>query len=258
MKRLLAYIALGAFALGVMVWFMPARWVAPLLQPHLPGVRLERVEGTVWQGRAGELASAEGANLGELSWNVSRRALLGDLRVGLDLIRPRLQIRGQLHRLSAAALGVHDLTLHMDASLLGAQPWLHGQPQGELDVHVPQARLQGYWPMQLEATGTWSQAAVRTEGEAIPLGTLLFHVSGESGVVQAMFHDDGRGPLQTTGHLSFSPLGWDLRVRLKPRANDRALSAWLQTLGAKPSADGMFQLRYRGGLALLNTAMGKS
>jgi general secretion pathway protein N len=140
----------------------------------------------------------------------------------------------------------------MDMAMLGLQPLLQGEPQGWFDVQVSQAQLQGDWPMQVDASGRWSQAAVRTAQGLVPLGTMLLKIKGEAGVLKAALDDDGRGPLQAVGRLTFSPLGWDLQWNLKPRSENPVLSRWLRGLGPS-AADGSVQLRYRGGLAHLNT-----
>lgn len=253
MKRWLLVPAAAVLALAALVWFLPARWALPWLQAQLRGVRLEHVSGTLWQGRAGQVSLLNGTQLGSLAWTLSRRALLGDIRVGLDLHQPQLQLQGRVHRVSAAQFDLHDVSLQIDMAELGTQAWLRGQPQGQLDVQAPQAKLQSRWPMQLDATGTWSRAAVRTLRGEVPLGTLSLALTGQAGVIRGTLNDDGSGPLQTDGWLSFSPLGWDVQLRLTPRSDNPVLLSWLHSLG-KPAADGTLDLRYRGGLARLSPA----
>jgi general secretion pathway protein N len=251
MKRWLAVFTVGVLAMGALVWFFPASWALPLLQPQLRGIRLEGVSGTLWHGQAEQVSIGNGPPLGHLGWTLSHRALLGDIRAGLDLRQPQLQMQAQVHRASSAHMDLRDVTLHMDMAMLGTQPWLHGQPQGQLDLQIPQAQLQGIWPMQLDATGNWSQALVRTPGD-VPLGTLMLAVTGESGAIRGTLNDDGSGPVQTSGRLSLSPLGWDLQIRLIPRSDNPALLYWLRNLGT-PAADGTLELRYRGGMAQWNS-----
>jgi general secretion pathway protein N len=252
LRTLLAGLAVFLLALALLVWFMPARLALPLMQSRLRGLQFNQVQGTVWQGQAGQLSTPDGNGLGSLAWTLSRRALLGDVQLGLDLRQPRLQIQGQMHRVSDTEVDWHDVSLQMDMGMLGEQPLLHGAPQGRLAMQLARAQLQGNWPMQVDASGTWSQAAVSTEQGSVPLGTLLLRVTGEAGVLKATLDDDGRGPLRTAGRLSLSPLGWSLDLDLKPRRENRALSYWLHSLGPA-SADGSVQLRYRGGLAQMNT-----
>jgi len=256
MKRLFTILLVGLFVLAALVWFMPASWALPLLQSQLRGVRFDGVSGSLWQGRAEQVSIGDGSSLGSLSWTLSRRALLGDVRANVDLRQPQLQLQGQVQRVSATEMKLSDVTLHMDMAMLGEQPWLHGQPQGQFDLQAPQAQLVGRWPMQLDATGTWSRAAVRTADGEVPLGTLLLAVNGQSGALRGTLNDDGSSAVQTAGRLSFSPLGWDIQLRLVPRNDDPAVRRWLLSLGT-PAADGTLELRYRGGLAQLNLATTK-
>ena len=251
MKRWFAVLAIVLLVFGVLVWFIPASWALPLLQSQTRGVRFEGLSGTLWQGQAEQVSVGNGPPLGSVRWTLSHRALLGDIRVGIYLRQPRLQVTAQAHRVSSDQMDLHDATVHMDMAMLGTQPWLHGQPQGELELQIPQARLQGIWPMQLDAAGNWSRASVHTEQGDVPLGALMLAVTGESGAVKGTLNDDSSGPIQTSGRLSFSPLGWDLQFRLVPRSDDPAVMRWLRSLGT-PAADGTLELRYRGGLAQLS------
>lgn len=253
MKRWLVGLLAGVLVLAAGVWFLPASWALPLLQAQRRGIQLDDVSGTLWRGRARQVSLANGTQLGSLAWTLSLRALLGDIRLGLDLRQPQLELQAQVHRVSPTQIDLHDVSLQMNMTLLGPQPWLQGQPQGQLDLQVPQAQLQSNWPMQLDATGTWSQAAVRTPQGEVSLGALSLAVTGASGVIQGTLNDDGNDPLQTAGRLSLSPLGWDLQLRLIPRSDNPALMSWLHSLGT-PKADGTLELRYRGGLAQWNSA----
>lgn len=252
LRALLAWLAVFILALAVLVWFMPARLALPLMQSRLHGLQFSQVEGTVWQGRAGQLSAADGSALGSLAWTLSRRALIGDVQLGLDLRQPQLQVQGQMHRISDTQQDWHDVILHADMALLGMQPLLQGEPHGQFDAHLTQAQLQGNWPMRIDASGTWTHAAVRTAHGTVALGTLLLRINGQAGVIKAALDDDGSGPLQTAGRLSFSPLGWDLRLNLKPRSENPVLLHWLHELGPV-AADGSVQLRYRGGLSQIHT-----
>ncbi|GLQ89720.1 type II secretion system protein N [Dyella flagellata] len=254
MKRWFSILVIVVLALGALVWFIPASWALPLLQTQWRGVRMEGVTGILWEGRAQQVSIADGPPLGSLAWVLSRRALLGDLQASVDLRQPQLQLQGRVRRVSSAQWDLRDVTLHMDMAMLGMQPWLRGQPRGQFDLQAPQAQLRSVWPVQLDATGTWSQAAVHTAQGDIPLGTVMLAVTGQSGALQGTLSDDGSGAVQTAGRLALSPLGWDLQLRLVPRNDDPATLSWLRSLGT-PKADGTLELRYRGGLAQWNPAI---
>lgn len=235
-------------ALALLVWFMPARLALALMQPRLHGLQFDAVSGSLWNGRAGRLSAPDGSALGSLAWTLSHRALLGDVRVRIDLRQPQWQLQASMRRLSDTQEDWRDVELHADMRVLGIQPLLQGEPQGQLDLHIAHALLQGRWPMQADAAGTWAHAAVRTQQGVVELGELRLSAHGESGVLQATLADDGRAALRTAGRLSVSPLGWDLQLELAPRRSSPALLHWLRGFGP-PAADGSVQVRYRGGLA---------
>jgi general secretion pathway protein N len=255
LRIVLAGTAVLFTVLAAMVWWLPASWGLRFLQPRLHGLRLQQVTGTVWQGQAGQVLASDGSSLGAVEWSLSRRALLGDIDVDLNLQQPQLSFQGHMHQLSNTQEEWRDVTLSLDPSMLNVQPWLHAKPAGQLQLTVARAQLQGGWPMHVNAAAHWIHAAVHTELGVATLGGMAAQVSGDNGVLQANLRDDGDGALHMSGLLSLSPLGWNLQMSLKPRKDDPALDQWLHTLG-NPEADGTVRLGYRGGLADMNSTPG--
>jgi general secretion pathway protein N len=258
MKRLrivLIGLVLLVAVLAAMVWWLPASWAVPILRSRLRGLQLQQVTGTVWQGKAGQVATGAGEPLGTVEWSLSRRALLGDIDLDLSLQQPRLSFQGHMHELSNTQDEWRDVTLSLDPSMLDVQPWLHAKPVGQLRLAIARAQLQGGWPMQVDATAHWTHAAVHTAQGVATLGDMSAQITGDNGVLQATLSDDGDGALHMSGLLSFSPLGWSLQMSLKPRTDDPVLTQWLRTLG-RPDADGTVRLGYRGGLAQMNSTQG--
>ena len=246
--KILRIVLAGVAVLALLVWFMPARWAVAALGPRLHGMRLERVEGLVWQGRAGRVLSADGMDVGRVQWTLSRRALLGDVRLQLALQKPGMTFSGKLHRLSATEVEWSDARLQADAASLDGMPWLRGNSlHGRLNVHIVEARLQGVWPMRLDATAQWQDASVDEKGRRVVLGGFRLRAQGNGGVIQLDLGDDGHGPLQATGKASLSPLGWRYRLVLTPRTNDPALRQWLAGFG-QLSPDGTLLRQGSGGL----------
>ncbi|GAA0887942.1 type II secretion system protein N [Rhodanobacter soli] len=244
-------IGLGTLALAaaVLLWFLPARWAMPWIGPQLHGLRLQQVQGTVWHGRAGEVVAADGQMLGQLQWQLSRRALLGQVRLQLQFEGPRLAFSGGAQRLPDGQIEVSGASVRAELSA-----WVHGpmsswgQPRGELQVTIDHALLQGGWPMQLQAQAQWPQALMHTHDGDVALGALQAQASAQGGVIRAQLHDDGHGPLHVDGKLQLSPLGWRLDATLRARQTGPALRRWLATLGP-PAADGSVHIQRRGGLA---------
>jgi general secretion pathway protein N len=239
---------------AALLWFLPARWVMPWVEPQLHGLRLQQVQGTVWDGRAGEVLAADGRGLGQVRWRLSRRALLGQLQLQLSFSGPQRFFSGSMQRLPGGRIAVHDASMLADLAgldLPATAPW--GQPRGELRATVDQAMLQGGWPLQLQAQAQWRRAVMRTPDGDVTLGELQMQARAKGGVIQAQWHDDGKGPLQVDGQLQLTPLGWRLDATLRPRHADPALHHWLASLGPV-SADGSVHIHRSGGLAATSLA----
>lgn len=254
LRNALAAVALLAVIALALVWFLPARWALPWIEPQLHGLRLQQVHGSVWDGEAADVLSADGQRLGQLHWQLSRRALLGQAHLQLDFDGPRLTFAGALRRASDGRIEADGWRLHADLAALDmplASAW--GQPLGELDLDVEHALLQGNWPLQLQAQGQWHHAAVRTAQGALVLGDLQGQAQAQGGVIHARWHDTGNGPLQVRGELQLSPLGYRLDSTLRARHSDPALQRWLARLGPV-AADGSVHIRHSGGLAGASTS----
>jgi general secretion pathway protein N len=243
-------IALGALVLAaaLLLWFLPARWALPWIEPQLHGLHLQQVQGSVWDGRAGAVVAADGQTLGQLHWKLSRRALLGRLQLRLRFEGERLAFFGSARRLADARIEIDGVDAHAQLAVLDsyvASPL--GQPRGELQLTIGHAVLQGGWPLQLQAQAQWPDALMHTRAGDVALGTLQAHAQAQGGVVQVQLRDDGHGPLHVAGELQLSPLGWRLDATLRPRQTDPLLRHWLAGLGT-PAADGSVHVRRSGGL----------
>jgi general secretion pathway protein N len=249
LRKCLIGLGMLALAAAVLLWFLPARWAMPWIEPQLHGLRLQQVQGTLWHGRADEVVAADGQALGQLQWQLSRRALLGQVRLQLQFEGPQLAFSGGVRRLPDGQIEVSGASVHAELSAWthGAMsPW--GQPRGELQVTIDHALLQGGWPMQLKAQAQWPQALMHAHDGDVALGTLQAQANSRGGVIRVQLHDDGHGPLHVEGKLQLSPLGWRLDATLRARQTGPALRRWLARLGP-PTADGSVHIQRSGGLA---------
>lgn len=243
---LLALVAIGI----LLLWYLPARWVMPLMASRLNGVRLEEVSGPLWDGRAGQVISAKGSDLGRANWQLSRRALLGDNRLHFELHGPRIEFSGSMTGANAADAQWTDVHMRLDLEVLAAHLTLPtGQPRGTLDMTASKVQLRGGWPLTLDARGHWVDAMVLTprQGE-IPLGTLQLSLHASNGVIEGHLADSGQGPLRIDGRLQLSPLARRFTAVAASRGNAPALQRWLSGFGAT-DADGVTHINYSGGLA---------
>lgn len=242
--------AVTLLAAAALLWWLPARWAMPLLQPSLHGLRLQQVGGTLWDGHADSVRSPDGRELGHVQWQLSRRALLGQAGLQLDFAGAQLGLHGRMRKLTAGQVELNDLRAHADMAVL-ADPRLRlpsGQPQGEVVLSVQHAVLQGGWPLELQADWQWRQAAMHMKNGDVPLGNLHGTLAAQGGVIHAQWQDDGHGPLRTAGDLELSLLGWRLEAALQARHADPALQRWIAALG-KPDADGTLHIARSGGMA---------
>lgn len=247
-KYLIGLVLLLAAA-AVLLWFLPARWVLPWVEPRLHGLHLQQVSGSIWDGRAGAVISADAQSLGQLQWQLSRRAVLGQSRLHLEFSGARLRFAVEAARLRGGETELRDVSIRTTSAMLDHPldtPW--GQPRGELQVSIPHALLRGGWPMQMDAEATWHDAIMHTAKGDVALGTLHGTAQARGGVVQAQWRDAGQGPLQVAGTLQLAPFGWRLDATLRPRQTAPALRRWLATL-ATPAADGSVHIQRHGGLA---------
>lgn len=258
LRKILPAVAVLLLAAAALLWWLPARWALPLLQPSLHGLRLQQVGGTLWDGRAGQVLAPDGRALGQLQWQLSRRALFGQVELQVDFDGPQFGFRGHMQKLPAGQVAWNGVQARVELSAL-TDPRLRlplGQPRGELALHAEHALLQGGWPLEMRAGLQWRQAAMHMKNGDVALGNLHGTLAAQGGVIHAQWQDDGQGPLRTTGDLQLSPLGWRLATELQPRQDDPALRRWLAALG-RADAEGTVHVERHGGLAT-TSIMGKT
>ncbi|OOG47952.1 general secretion pathway protein GspN [Rhodanobacter sp. C01] len=249
LRNCLIGLAILLLAGVLLLWFLPVRWALPWIEPQLHGLRLQQLQGSLWDGRAGQVLAADGRPLGKLQWTLSRRALFGQTQAKLDFQGPQFDFSGEMRRLPGQKVEWRGVNLHAALAAWPARVNLpYGQPRGELQLTIEHAILQGGWPLQLQAQARWQDAVMRTRNGDVALGDLQGQAQSQNGVIQAQWQDDGHGPLQVDGRLQLSPLGWRLDATLRARQTDPALRHWLSGLG-QPDADGKINIQHSGGLA---------
>lgn len=248
LRKILLASAIVLLAAAALVCWLPVRWALPWLQPALHGLQLDDVGGTLWQGHAGRVLAADGRVLGQVHWQLSRRALFGQVQGHLDFSGSQFELRGDFARTAPGQVTWQPLSGRADlAALAASRARLPYQVGGELSFAATRAVLQGGWPLELQGELHWQRASLHTKQGELALGDMTAQLTAQGGVIHASWQDNGRGPLQTRGTVQFSPLGWRLDATLKARNDNPALLRWLATLG-RLDAQGSLHLQRRGGL----------
>lgn len=251
LKWLAIALAVLLVVAAVVAWTLPARVAWQALAPRLPLVQLADLDGTIWDGSAGQVRVA-GQPVGALEWQTDVLALLhGDLRIQARISGPRIHGHGTLARQWGGTLVVRNATLEIPGSqlapLLGVASLRF---EGPLRVHVDEARIRHAWPVALDASGRWHNVQVHGAAEAA-IGSISIEFSEpDPPTVIGVISDSGQGPAAINGRLTATPLGYQLRVRLRPRDPDNMrLQEALSRLGQR-QPDGSVLLRIDGTLGL--------
>jgi len=203
-----------ALVAGLVASF-PARlalaWFAP------PQVRAWGVEGTIWEGRAAELALQQRA-LGALAWQARPARLLAlQPTWDLDLERADGYLRG---RVAIGLLSDRQIVRDLEASLA-----LENLPpaivprgvSGQLRASVQRLEMSGGWPASL--AGRAAVAELKLPGVIMPLGPFSFHFPDQPGAPVGEITSTG-GPLMVDARIELPARGqWHFSAELAPGEN---------------------------------------
>ncbi|WP_052698009.1 type II secretion system protein N [Luteibacter yeojuensis] len=248
-RRIGLLVLVLVLATGLFYWFLPASVAVPFVVQRARGVVLDDLSGTVWNGRAGRVMTQEGLELGAATWTLGRDVILGRTHLDIHLDGRAGRFDGHMDRTEADRVQWRDVDFRLDAAAL-ASPGLPRElvPVGVVEGKVPQADLQGNWPVTLDADVAWRAAAVKTPEGHVTLGGIAFKASSAGGVLHATLKDDGEGSLAVDARVAASPLGWRMEGALVPRIADTALTHLIARFGpVRP--DGSVSLARKAGLA---------
>lgn len=245
LKIVLALTVLGAIALAVFAWTMPAdvgyRYGAKYLGP----VVLSGVRGTVWNGEA-DGVSLFGQDIGRVTWQARKLPLLGgrfvaDVRVkGTDV-----DLAGTLER-GADGVGARELRFSLPAERLapafGGDLHLLGTISGVIDrATLRDAMLHG-----VAGNARWSEAGVSGAADARFSDIIAEFSSRPDGSVGGRVHDDGNGGLAVDGGFELRVGEYRAQASLRAR-DDPAVAEALGHIGM-PQADGSTRIEVAGPL----------
>jgi general secretion pathway protein N len=192
--------ALGIVAYAVfLIALLPARLVTSRVALP-PGVTLDSVEGSVWNGMALVSFASGGAaaSLGRVHWHWRPLALLsGRIAYGVEASGAGLAAHGSIAR-GLSAWTLTDLELQGDVSSLAtlaplAAPW---QPAGRLHATASELTWDGR-ELRGRAEAQWSDAALALSAVK-PLGTYTLRLEGSGGPARIALAT-AQGPLRLSG-----------------------------------------------------------
>lgn len=229
--------------LVALVAFLPAAVAVRQIEARVPGLALDRVGGTVWNGRAGRV-SFGGREQGEVAWSAHPLSLLrGGIELDLDWQGPQRRATAVV-RQTPTTTQLRNVDAVLPATLL--DPVLDTPaltPQGELRIAIAAAELAGATVLALRGSAVWANAAV-TGATAANFGDIHAQfVRQDDGRIVGMIEDAG-GPLRVEGEFESTLVGY--RAELILSARDPSVIEALQWLG-QPLGEGQRLLRLEGG-----------
>lgn len=217
-QRLVSVLLILIAVLAGLIWAFPARWAWAWFGPKNPALRVEGIEGRIWQGRALRVWFRD-EFLGRLDWTLSPWSLLRGM--------PELRFRMSGGTVVASALVVRRgegqielprLHITLPARLL--EPALDIPALvllGAVEIDVEQAFLNRFVFERGRARIAWRNAAVSGAAEA-HLGDLFAELEATAaGRLDARLYDGG-GPLAVEGFFEWRGLRYRGEARLAARA----------------------------------------
>lgn len=253
MKRKLFINALAAFGayLVLLLATVPAATAYGWFAGYLHGLRLDGIQGTVWNGRAAEV-SFEGRRLGSAAWDTHTwRLVLGHIAADIRLTDGAGNASGTASVSFGGSISLHDVDANLSLSELAT---LFAVPAdmitGQASMHIDNLELPASGAIM--AAGRIVVTGLRTSWpESMELGDYAADIDSESGALRARIHD-ASGPLAaqlvaTVTRKGAYRVGGTLAARSGAPAD---LKDALQMLGGVDSA-GRHTVKLAGSLSTL-------
>jgi general secretion pathway protein N len=242
-KIVLGLTLLGLFIFGVVLLTLPATVAYRLGAERLPpGVALESISGSIWQGRA-EQVRFNAIDVGALDWRINKSLpLIADL----TLSGTEVAARGRVSRADAGAYTVREVTVDAPARLLDKALGLPGFVfTGQVTGALNEVTIRPPGVIQASGELVWSGAGLSVP-YAVALGTYAVNFTPTPTGAVGVISDRG-GDLAVSGTVEWLGTRYRANVRLAARSGPPELARALQYVGA-PNADGSRQLLIEGDL----------
>lgn len=250
--RLLVMLVFVLAVIGAVVaWTLPADLALRWFKPNLGPLQLSGLSGTVWEGRASNVA-AFGKPLGALEWHVEKapmffRRVVANASLGGGPI----SASGDATRDADGSVLVQNVKFAFPAEM--AAPALDIPALkllGRIDGELAEGRIVGGWIAGARGSARWREAGVVGEAEARFGDVLAEFASTADGSIAGTVKDDGTSSLVVDGQFVVRSGEFDATVRLGARAEDAQLREALRYIG-EPQGDGTSLLKIHGQLLKL-------
>lgn len=245
-RVLLVLLLLMVALAGVLLWTAPAPIAYRLLRSHLGTVELSGLSGSVWQGRAEQVAVAA-VPLGSLEWQLDKAPLLaGTLHGTATLTGNDLEARAMITS-SKGVLALEDLQVELPASALSPAldiPALVLLGRIELDVDF--AEIRSGLLQRAQGRAHWRELGISGGAVASLPGLTAEFRDAPGGGIAADLRDLG-GPLAVNGKVLIRDGGFTSETTLLLREDSPQLAELLKFIGER-TPDGGSLLRIEGEL----------
>jgi len=237
-KRRYLVIALVVYLLTLLAT-IPAQLFTGLINRSLPGVTVNGLEGSIWNGRIGQLY-LPGASLEGVEWHLQPWALLlGRLQLGLEYADPRNRVELSVAHGFGGSNQVRGLDGQVQVDWLqGMTPYSIPSFKGLLQFDDVSLSLDGLVPTAASGVIQWRGAGVDM-GQTVNLGQLQLVLSESDDKVQALVTETS-GRLDGDARFTVAEDGsYRLLAKLKPTDKGAELSRHL-ALVMRRNPDGSF------------------
>ncbi|RPH30131.1 type II secretion system protein N [Buttiauxella warmboldiae] len=161
------------YLLGL-VLLLPARFVIAWL-PTAPGISLEGIGGTLWQGQA-QVLRLENQQVGPVSWQWRSRALLeGKVAAEVVLADPH-KIHGRGHVGWNGEWSVDNATLRFPAAIFASLTALPAELNGEVNARLTHLRFTPQRCITAQADVRWKDGRVTIGAETLNTGDIHLQI----------------------------------------------------------------------------------
>lgn len=242
-KLLMALLILIGIA-ATLLWTLPARFIFDRYGAQLQPLRLQGIEGTLWQGKAA-MASYAARPLGPVQWQLKPLSLLRGAAQGtLTMQGQELEATTSFQAFGRRVELSHAKARYPASMMAAALDIPSLNLLGQVDVHMQDVVIENGMIRSVIGELIWNDVGVSGAAEA-RLGKLIVQFAPRTdGRVEGLVRDDG-GPMEAQGRVFLDGLKFNAEVTLHARPGQDQIREALLYIGER-TLDGGSVLRVEG------------